>query len=165
MQCLSPKPIILQLPIGDEEDFNGIVDLIGLKAYSYDDIGNAKEIGPPADMQDTVEAERETLIENVAEADDALIERYLEGEIITNQELRDTLKKGVLSRTFAPVLCGSATRNIGVDLLMDFFAACLSSPLEKGPKQGVNPAKDEVIERASDPDTPFSSLSGSIPAP
>ena len=158
VQCLSPKPIILQLPIGTEEDFNGIVDLIGLKAYSYDDSGKAKEIEIPADMQDTVETERETLIENVAEADDALIERYLEGETITNQELRDTLKKGILSRTFAPVLCGAATRSIGVDLLMDFITTCLPSPLEKAPRQGVNPANDDVIERASDPDAPFSAF-------
>jgi elongation factor G len=116
------------------------VDLVGLKAYHYDESGKAKEIEIPADMQDTVETERETLIENVAEADDALIERYLEGETITNQELRDTLKKGILSRTFAPVLCGSATGNIGVDLLMDFMVTCLPSPLENPPKQGVNPA-------------------------
>jgi elongation factor G len=158
VQCLSPKPIIVQLPIGAEADFNGIVDLIGLKAYSYDESGNATEIEIPADMKDTVETERETLIENVAEADDEIIERYLEGEAITNQELRDTLKKGVLSRTFAPVLCGSAAQHIGVDLLMDFIATCLPSPLDKAPKQGVNPANDEVIERASDPNAPFSAF-------
>ena len=158
VQCLSPKPIIVQLPIGAEADFNGIVDLIGLKAYRYDESGKAKEIEIPGDMKDTVETERETLIENVAEADDALIERYLEGETITNQELRDTLKKGLLSRTFAPVLCGSATDNIGIDLLMDFIATCLPSPLDKAPKQGVNPANDEVIERAWDPAAPFSAF-------
>lgn len=158
VQCLSPKPIIVQLPIGAEADFNGIVDLIGLKAYSYDESGNATEIEIPADMKDTVEIERETLIENVAEADDEIIERYLEGEAITNQELRDTLKKGILSRTFAPVLCGSAAQNIGVDLLLDFIATCLPSPLDKAPKQGVNPANDDVIERASDPNAPFSAF-------
>ncbi|GAB6905524.1 Elongation factor G [Desulfosarcina cetonica] len=155
VQCLSPKPIILQLPIGAEADFNGIVDLIGMKAYQYDDSGNASEIDIPADMQDTVETERETLIENVAEADDALIERYLEGETISNQELRDTLKKGILSRTFAPVLCGSATHDIGIDLLMDFINTCLPSPLEMPPKQGVTP-KDEPAERKPDPSEPFS---------
>ncbi len=157
-QCLTPKPIIIQLPIGSETDFNGIVDLIGLKAYTYDDNGKATEIDIPTDMQDMVETERETLIENVAEADDALIERYLEGETITNQELHDTLKKGILSRTFAPVLCGSATGDIGVDLLMDFMVTCLPSPLENAPRQGVNPANDEVIERAADPDAPFSAF-------
>lgn len=157
-QCLFPKPIILQLPIGAEMDFKGIVDLVGLKAYSYDASGKATEIEIPADMQDLVETERETLIENVAEADDALIERYLEGETITNQDLRDTLKKGILERTFAPVLCGSATADIGVDLLMDFMLTCLPSPLEKAPKPGVNPANDEAIERASDPDAPFSAF-------
>jgi elongation factor G len=157
-QCLSPKPIIVQLPIGAEAEFNGIVDLLGMKAYTYDDDGNAKEIDIPADMQDEVDTERETLIENIAEADDELIERYLEGETITNQELRDTLKKGILSRTFAPVLCGSATHNIGVDLLMDFMVGCLPSPLEMNPKKGSNPANDEAIERAPDPDAPFSAF-------
>ncbi len=158
VQCLSPKPIIVQLPIGAEADFDGIVDLISLKAYRYDESGNAKAIEIPADMKDMVETERETLIENVAEADDALIERYLEGETITNQELRDTLKKGLLSRTFAPVLCGSAVEKIGIDLLMDFIATCMPSPLDKAPKQGVNPANDDVIERAPDPEAPFSAF-------
>lgn len=158
VQCLSPKPIILQLPIGAEADFDGVVDLIGMKAYRYDADGQASEIDIPADMQDQVESERETLIENVAEADDALIERYLEGETITNQEIRDTLKKGLLARSFAPVLCGSAIKNIGVDLLMDFIVTCLPSPLEKPPRQGVNPANDELIERAPDPDGPFSAF-------
>ena len=158
VQCLSPKPIILQLPIGSEADFNGIVDLIGMKAYQYDDKGNATQIDIPADMQDTVETERENLIENVAEADDELIERYLEGEEITNQQLRDTLKKGILERTFAPVLCGSATAAIGIDLLMDFMIGCLPSPLEGAPRKGVNPANDEEIERAPDPDAPFSAF-------
>jgi elongation factor G len=156
VQCLTPKPIILQLPIGSEADFNGIVDLIGLKAYSYAD-GKASEIDIPADMQDTVETERENLIENVAEADDELIERYLEGEEITNQELRDTLKKGILNRTFAPVLCGSATADIGVDLLMDFMINCLPSPLEGAPMKGVDP-KDEEVERQPDPEAPFSAF-------
>ncbi len=158
VQCLSPKPIILQLPIGSEADFSGVVDLIGMKAYSYDESGNATEIDIPGDMQDTVETERETLIENVAEADDALIERYLEGEEITNDELRKTLKKGILDRAFAPVLCGSATRNIGVDLLMDFMTSCLPSPLDNPPMKGVNPANDEEIERAFDESAPFSAF-------
>ena len=157
-QCLTPKPIILQLPIGAEEDFKGVVDLVGMKAYTYDDNGNAKEIDIPADMADTVETERENLVENVAEADDALIERYLEGEEITNQEIRDTLKKGILDRTFAPVLCGSATADIGVDLLMDFIVQCLPSPLEMPPKEGIDPVKEETIERAADPDAPFSAF-------
>jgi elongation factor G len=158
VQCLSPKPIIVQLPIGAEADFKGIVDLIGMKAYRYDDSGKATQIDIPADMQDTVETERETLIENIAEADDALIERYLEGETITNQELRDTLKKGILSRTFAPVLCGSATHDVGVDLLMDFMVTCLPSPLESAPKQGVTPGKEEAIERKPDENEPFSAF-------
>ncbi len=156
-QCLTPKPIIIQLPIGAEADFKGVVDLIGMKAYTYDEDGKATEIDIPADIQDEVETEHETLIENIAEADDELIERYLEGETITNQELRDTLKKGILSRTFAPVLCGSATQDIGVDLLMDFINTCLPSPLDYPSKEGVNPGKGgETIERKFDENEPFS---------
>lgn len=158
VQCLTPKPIMLQLPIGAEAGFNGIVDLLTLKAYRYDDSGAATEIEIPAQMQETVKAEREALIENVAEADDALIERYLEGETITNQQLMDALKKGLLDRTFAPVLCGSATRHIGIDLLLDFMVGCLPSPMENRPKKGVNPANDETIERAFDPNAPFSAF-------
>ena len=152
---MSPKPILLQLPIGAEAEFSGIVDLIAMKAYTYDDSGNATEIDIPSDMQDTVETERENLVENVAEADDALIERYLEGEEITNQELRDTLKKGILDRTFAPVLCGSAIANIGVDLLLDFMVKCLPSPLEMPSRKGLD-SKGEETERAPDPEAPFS---------
>jgi elongation factor G len=150
----SPKPITLQLPIGAEADFKGVVDLVSMKAYTYD--GGKASVGDiPADMQDTVDAEREALIENVAEADDALIEKYLEGETLDDDEIKTALRKGILERTFSPVLCGSATRNVGVDLLLDFVINCLPSPLERPAFKTID-ADGNVAEKTPDPNAPFS---------
>jgi elongation factor G len=151
----SPKPIIVQLPIGAEADFRGVVDLISMKAYTYDGSGKATASDIPADMKDTVDVEREALIENVAEADDALIEKYLEGETLGDDEIKAALRKGILERTFSPVLCGSATRNMGVDLLMDFVVNCLPSPLER-PAFNIIDAQGAETEISSDPNAPFS---------
>jgi elongation factor G len=153
-----PKPIVLQLPIGAEAAFKGVVDLITRKAYLYGDDGKGKAADIPADMQDAVEMEREALIENIAEADDALVERYLEGETLSEEDLKKALRKGTLARTFTPVLCGSAGRNIGIDLLMDFILAALPSPLDAVAKIGKNPATGQEVERSADPQAPFSAL-------
>lgn len=153
---LEIKPITLQLPIGSEENFNGIVDLVAMKAYIYDESGRATAGDIPADMQDQVENEREKLIEDVAEADDELIERYLEGEELSDDDIKSALKTGVLARTFAPVLCGSAIKGIGIDLFMDFINSCMPSPLEIAPKAGTNPADSSEVTREPNPDAPFS---------
>jgi elongation factor G len=151
----SPKPIIVQLPIGAEADFKGVVDLVSMKAYTYDGSGKAAATDIPADMQDTVNSEREALIENVAEADDALIEKYLEGETLGDDEIKAALRKGILERTFSPVLCGSATRNIGIDLLMDFVVNCLPSPLERPAFKTID-AEGVESDQTSAPNAPFS---------
>ena len=155
---LQPKPIILQLPIGAEAGFKGLVDLISQKAYIYGGDGKAKASEIPADMKDEVEAERDALIENIAEADDALVERYLEGETLSEDELRSALRKGTLARTFTPVLCGSSTANIGVDLFMDFVVAAMPSPGDRPARVGKDPASGKEIERNPDPAAPFSAL-------
>jgi elongation factor G len=152
---ISPKPIIVQLPIGAEADFKGVVDLISMKAYTYDGSGKGAVTDIPADMKDAVDAEREALIENVAEADDALIEKYLEGESLSDDEIKAALRKGILERTFAPILCGSATQNIGIDLLMDFILNGLPSPLERPAFKIIN-ADGSESDKACDPDAPFS---------
>ena len=157
-ECFKPKSIITQLPIGTEEDFKGIVDLVSMKAYTYDADGKAKKGDIPSDMQDIVATEREAFIENVAEADDELIERYLEGETLSDDDLMAALKKGTLSGEFVPVLCGSATKNIGIDLLMNFITNCMPSPIDRGLKIGVDPKKGNEIERNPDPDAPFSAF-------
>ncbi len=153
-----PKPIILQLPIGSEADFNGIVDLVSMKAYSYDENGTATQIDIPSDMQDEVDAEREALVENVAEADDDLVEKYLEGENLTDEEINAALRKGTLARIFVPVVCTSATQNIGIDILSDYIVECMPSPRDKGALAGEHPDSGDAIERAPDPDEPFSAF-------
>ena len=157
-EIFDPKPIILQLPIGAEEDFKGVVDLISGQAYIYNEGGKAQKGEIPADMQDAVASEKENLIENIAEADDDLVERYLEGEELSEEELRGALRKGTLARTFVPVVCGSATRNVGIDLLMNLMVDAMPSPLDRGPRVGTDPATGEEIERAPDPDGPFSAF-------
>lgn len=153
---LDIKPITLQLPIGTEEDFKGVVDLVAMKAYIYNEAGRATAGDIPGDMQELVESEREKLIEDVAEADDELIERYLEGEALSDGDIKNALKAGVLARTFAPVLCGSAIKGIGIDLFMDFVNSCMPSPLEARPKTGTNPADGSEVVREPKPDAPFS---------
>ncbi len=158
-ECFAePKPIILQLPVGSEADFNGVVDLISMKAHIYADDGKATVGDIPSDMQETVEAEREAMIENIAEADDSLVEKYLEGETLSDDEIRAALRKGTLARTFVPVICGSATHNIGIDLLMDFIVNTMPSPGDRGIRTGTDPDVGNEIERAPDPDAPFSAF-------
>jgi len=157
-QTLNLKPLILQIPIGSEESFKGVVDLITQKAYLYDKDGKASIGDIPAELQDQVAAEREALVENVAEAEDALLEKYLEGETLTDEEIVSGVRKGTLTRVFVPVLCGSATGNIGTDLLMDCINGYLPSPLDRGVQIGKDPDTGETCECHPDPDEPFSAL-------
>ena len=151
-----PKPIILQFPIGQEAEFKGVVDLIRNQAYVYDAAGKPQKEDIAAEMQGLVESEREALIENIAEADDALIERYLEGEALSDEDLNVALRSGTLSHTFVPVVCGSAAKNIGIDLLMDFMITSMPSPIDRGARTGVDPSTGDEIERAPDENAPFS---------
>ncbi len=153
-----PKPIIMQLPIGAEAEFKGIVNLINSKAFTYGADGKGKVVDIPKELQESVESEKEELIENIAEADDELVERYLEGETLTTDELKSALRKGTLSRTFVPVVCGSATQNIGVDLLLDLIVNALPSPADRGAKTGLDPSTNNEIEREPDPNAPFSAF-------
>ncbi len=156
-QMFKPKPIKLQLPVGSENNFRGVIDLIRMKAYIYAD-GKASEADIPDDMKSMAEKERESFIENIAEADDALIERYLEGESISNEDINKALRAGTLSRTFVPVLCGSTAKDIGVDIFMNFLSDCMPSPLDVGAKKGMDPKTGKEIERKSNPDEPFSAF-------
>ena len=158
VKSFEPKPIILHLPIGAESNFKGIVDLVAMKAYTYDANGKATAIDIPSDMQSLVEEEREKLVENIAEADDTLLERYLEGDPISDDELKAALKKGTISRIFSPVLCASAIKAVGIDLLMDFIVNSMPSPLDRMPKVGKDPVVGNEITRAPDPDAPFSAF-------
>jgi elongation factor G len=157
-ELFSPKPIILQLPIGSEADFKGVVDLIDGKAYVYNAQGKAEAAQIPEDMQELVEKEKENLIENIAESDDELVERYLEGEELSEDDLRTALRKGTLARTFVPVVCGSATKNIAIDRILDLVVDALPSPLDRGPKKGTDPDTSKELERAPDENEPFSAF-------
>ncbi|MDY6986732.1 MAG: elongation factor G [Thermodesulfobacteriota bacterium] len=157
-EAFQPKPVLLQLPIGAEDNFQGVVDLMTQKAYFYGNDGKAEAKEIPAELKDQVASEREALMENIAEADDALLEKYLDGEPLTDEELVQGLRAGALTGAFVPVLCGSAAKNIAVDLLMDGINACIPSPLDRGVKTGTDPDTKEAKESTPDPDQPFSAL-------
>ncbi len=148
------------LPIGAEEQFKGVVDLIKMKAYicAKDGSGNFETSDIPADMEDLVSEWREKMIENIVEANDDLMEKYLEGEDLPEKEVEQTFVDGVKSGLIVPVLCGSALLNMGVSLLMDVIVSSLPSPAEREPKKGKKPGLDEPIERDPAPDAPFSAL-------
>jgi len=148
------------LPIGSEEKFLGLIDLIKMKAYVFDKDGSGKfkDSGIPEDMETTVSEWREKMIENIVEADDEMMEKYLEGEELSNQEVEQTFVQGIKSGLLVPIICGSATLNMGVPQLMDLVVQGLPSPVERGAVEGTLPGGEEVIERTPTLDAPFSSL-------
>jgi elongation factor G len=149
------KPVVMQLPIGKETGFKGVVDLIRMQAFIYGDGGKPKAVEIPADMLDAARAAREALVENIAEADDRLVEKYLEGETLGEEELHGALRTGVLQRVFAPVLCGSALRNMGIELLCDFLTTVFPSPLDRGSRQALDDSTEAPVTLAPDPEAPF----------
>ena len=145
------EAIPLFIPIGAGESFRGIVDLVAMKAYVYKD-GKASETAIPDDLKTTAEDYRKKLVEKIAEADDSLLEKYLEGGEITNEEVMKGIKEASLTRRFIPVACGSATMNIGVTELMDLVLMCLPTPEEMSrisPIRGTNPKDGKEIDRKS----------------
>jgi len=148
------------LPIGAEDKFQGLVDLIKMKAYTYSKDGSGKfeESGVPDGMVEVTGEWREKVIENIVEADDELMEKYLEGEELSPQEIEETFIRGIKSRLILPIVCGSATLNMGVAQLMNLIAQALPAPTERGAIEGTRPGGDEVIERIPEPDGPFSSI-------
>jgi elongation factor G len=150
----SPKAILLQLPIGSESDFKGIVDLLKNKAYTYDETGKATEADIPGDMADDVSAQREALIENLAEADDELLEKFFEEEPLSDEELTAALKQGIRERAFVPVFCASAQTQAGTDLLADFIVNYMPAPSECAVRKALDADGNEV-EMAADENLPF----------
>jgi elongation factor G len=155
---LKTTPIFL--PIGAEDKFQGVVDLIKMKAYRYDKDGSGKfeDADIPEDMNDLIEEWREKVIENIVEADDELMEKYLEGEDLDNQKIEEALYKGMKSGILAPILCGSSTLNMGIAHLMNLIVQGFPSPLERDIIEGVKPGTDEVIQRKVSADAPASAL-------
>jgi len=160
IETFQAKTTPIFLPLGAEEKFEGLIDLVKMKAYVYekDGSGKFKTADIPSDMSDTVEEWREKMIENVVEIDDELMEKYLEGEELSQQELEDALYKSIKSQSIIPVTCGASTQNIGTSQLMDLIIYGMPSPVERGPKEGFKPGTEEVIKRFPKEDEPFSSL-------
>ncbi|NRG45780.1 elongation factor G [Bacillus sp. CRN 9] len=157
---LQANAAAIQLPIGAEDEFEGIIDLIEMKATFYgNDLGtDIEEREIPAEYMDQAEEYREKLIEAVAELDEDLMEKYLGGEEISNEELKAAIRKGTVNVEFYPVICGSAFKNKGVQKMLDAVIAYLPSPLDVPAIKGTIPDTEEEVTRPSSDDAPFSAL-------
>ena len=161
---LKANPVPIQLPIGKEETFVGIIDLIEMKAEIYkDDLGKEFEIVDiPEDMADEAAEWREKLVESVAEQDEELMMMYLEGEEISKEQIKATIRKATIAGTMVPVTCGSAYRNKGVQMMLDAVVDYMPSPLDIPAIKGVIPGTDKEDERPADDKAPFSALAFKI---
>lgn len=159
-KTLTPKAISLNLPIGAEDSLAGVVDLLSQKAFYSDgnQSGKFTEKEIPADLKEEAKGAREKLVEMIAEADDALLEKYLEGQELSPEELAQGLKKGVLNKSLFPVLCGTGLRNIGIPQLLDAVIQCLPSPEDRGPVKGANSATQAEEIRKPEEKEPFSAF-------
>jgi elongation factor G len=162
---LRANAIAIQLPIGSETEFKGIVDLVRMCAYMYtnDQGTDIQETEIPAELQGQVTEYRTKLVEAVAETSDALMSKYFDGEELTEAEIRTALRKGTIAGTIVPVLCGSAFKNKGVQLMLDAVVNYLPAPTEVPPIQGLLPNGD-TVERRADDNEPLSALAFKIMA-
>ncbi len=162
---LRANAIAIQLPIGSENDFQGIVDLVRQRAYIYanDQGTDIQETDIPEELQAQADEFRTKLIEAAAETDDALMAKYFEGEELTEEEIRTALRKGTIAGTIVPVLCGSAFKNKGVQLMLDAVVDYLPAPSEVPPIQGLLPNGD-TVERRADDNEPLAALAFKIMA-
>jgi elongation factor G len=163
-QRLTKNGVAIQLPIGAEGDFKGIVDLVKMKAYIYKtDDGTAFEtVDIPADMQAKAEEYRAKMIDKIVEGDDEIMMKHLEGEELTEEEINLCIRKGTIDVKLHPILCGSALKNKGVQMMLDAVAMYLPSPVDIPPQKGVHPKTGEEINRPADEDAPFSGLAFKI---
>lgn len=163
---LQANAVAIQLPIGAENDFTGIVDLVTMKAEIYgDDLGKQIDIVEiPDDMKDQAEEYHQIMVEAICETDDALMEKYLEGEELSVDELKKAIRKAVVTNAMFPVLCGSAYKNKGVQMLLDAVVDYMPSPLDIPPVAGIIPGSEEPAERKADDKEPFSALAFKIMA-
>ena len=161
---LNTNAVPVQIPIGQEENFVGVVDLIRMQAvYWLDEKGNQYEYREiPAELHAQAQEWREKMIEAAVEMDDELMERYLEGGEVSADEIRRALRKGTLQFKLVPVLCGSAYKNKGVQLLLDAVVDYLPSPVDIGAVKGVHPDTHEEIERLPSDDEPVCALAFKI---
>ena len=163
---LKANAVPVQLPIGAEDSFVGIIDLVEMKAEIYkDELGKEFDITDiPADMADLAEEWREKLVESVAETDEELMMKFLEGEELTVEEIKTAIRKETIAGRMVPMLCGSAYRNKGVQMMLDAVVDYMPSPLDIPPIKGVVPGTEEEEERHADDNGPFSALAFKIMA-
>jgi len=157
---LTNNGVAMQIPVGIEDKFEGVIDLIEMKAYIYvDEIGlkfESREI--PEAYKAKAQEYRDKMIEKIAETDDKLTEQWLEGKEISNQDLMDATRKAVISVELHPIFCGSALKNKGVQMLLDAINSYLPSPIDLPPVEGINPKTGDEIERKPSDDEPFTAL-------
>ena len=161
---LGANPVCIQLPIGKESDFVGIIDLVRMKAEIYkNDDGTEFEIEDiPADMLEEAEEYREAMLEALYDVDESLMEKALEGEEITEDEIKAAIRKGTVGVQLVPVTCGSSYKNKGVQMMLDAVVDYMPSPLDVPPIKGTNPDTGEEEERHANDDEPFSALAFKI---
>lgn len=161
---LHANAVPIQLPIGKEDHFQGIVDLVTMKAEIYkDELGKViEETEIPEEMKDLAEEYRFKMVESVAELDEELLNKYLEGEELTIEELKRGIRLATIANKIVPVTCGSSYRNKGVQLLLDAVVDYLPSPVDIPPIKGVKPGSEEISERPSSDDEPFAALAFKI---
>ena len=161
---LNANPVAIQLPIGAEDEFKGIIDLVKMDAIVYeDDLGKVTdEVEIPAEYKEQAEEYREKLIEACAEADDELMEKYLGGEEVTEEEIRRAIRKATITCQMTPVTCGTSYRNKGVQPLLDAIVDYMPAPTDIPPIAGVNPDTGEADSRPSSDTAPFAALAFKI---
>jgi len=167
VEKLGANPVAVQIPIGTEEKFRGPIDLVEMKAYYFDDetLG-AKFVEDeiPAEYIEEAKKYRDKMIETLCDVDDRIMEKYLSGQEISAQEIRDAIRKGTIELKITPVLCGSSFKNKGVQILLDAIVYYLPSPLDVPPVKGLNPLDGTEIERKPSLDEPLTALAFKIMA-
>ncbi|WP_420237593.1 elongation factor G [Telmatobacter bradus] len=163
---LGAKPLAIQIPVGAEANFKGVVDLVEMKAILWHDETMGAEYSVeeiPADLVKKAEAFRSQMVEAIAECDDTLMEKYLEGEELSKEEIKAGLRKGTIEMKFFPAMCGTAFKNKGIQTLLDAVVDYLPSPLDKPPIEGIDPQQHEVtLTRKVEDDEPLSALAFKI---
>jgi elongation factor G len=158
---LGAKPVAIQIPLGTEKEHRGVVDLVSMKAFAFPgELSNKEysEVPIPPDLADEAQIARDTLVDQVAEFDDSVCELYLSGKLIPEQDLKAAIRRGALSCSITPVLCGSGLRNVGLPFIMDAVGDFLPSPIDLPPVEGKDVEGKKSLKRKPDPDEPLAAL-------
>jgi len=158
VQRLKANPVPIQIPMGSEDQFYGVIDLVEGKSFTFDNEGNMTEGGVPDEFVEEFETRRSEMVEKIAEQDDVLLEKFLLEEDISFEDLKTAIRTATISNKIVPVLCGTALKNKCVQPLLDAIGEYLPSPLDVPPVEGVKPGTDDTISRGANNDEPFAAL-------